>query len=418
MRPDFGSRRSTPRPSVVLPEPLSPISAIVSPACRSKLAPSTARTLPAAVLYSTHRSRTDRIGSPRATASASGTTVGWAPMVVTPSGSAQPRIENIFDPAAGGPVRPHGPLSGRARPRQFAWLQQYYDYHWAAIGNLGVDLLVIPLGKLFGLEAAVKLIVIAIPPLTAIGFLWVAREVHGRIPPTVFLALPFIYGHPFMFGFVNFALSVALAFLAFGLWLRLGRLEKTKLRGWLFVPISLIVFFAHTYGWGLLGLMCFSADAVRLHDRGRSWFRAGFEAALHTSVMAFPLLIMAAWRSETHGGMTIGWFEWKIKWQWFYGALRDRWAYFDMASLAFVGMMFVAVLFSRQLTLSRNLAFSAIVLAIAYIILPRIIFGSAYADMRLVPYLIAVVLLAIRFRGEVDMRTARLLAMPGSCSSL
>ena len=293
------------------------------------------------------------------------------------------------------------------------WLQQYYDYHWAAIGNLGVDLLVIPLGKLFGLEAAVKLIVIAIPPLTAIGFLWVAREVHGRIPPTVFLALPFIYGHPFMFGFVNFALSVALAFLAFGLWLRLGRLERTKLRGWLFVPISLIVFFAHTYGWGLLGLMCFSADAVRLHDRGRSWFRAGFEAALHTSVMAFPLLIMAAWRSETHGGMTIGWFEWKIKWQWFYGALRDRWAYFDMASLAFVGIMFVAVLFSRQLTLSRNLAFSAIVLAIAYIILPRIIFGSAYADMRLVPYLIAVALLAIRFRGEVDMRTARLLAIAG-----
>src|SRR5436305_13164634 len=61
-------------------------------------------------------------------------------------------------------------------------LQQYYDYHWAAIGNLGVDLLVIPLGKLLGLEAALKLIVLLIPPLTAAGFLWVAREVHGRIP--------------------------------------------------------------------------------------------------------------------------------------------------------------------------------------------------------------------------------------------
>ena len=24
------------------------------------------------------------------------------------------------------------------------WLQRYYDYHWAAIGNLGVDLLVDP----------------------------------------------------------------------------------------------------------------------------------------------------------------------------------------------------------------------------------------------------------------------------------
>ena len=50
------------------------------------------------------------------------------------------------------------------------------------------------------------------------------------MPPTAFFALPFIYGYPFLFGFVNFALSVALAFLAFGLWLRLGRLERTTLR--------------------------------------------------------------------------------------------------------------------------------------------------------------------------------------------
>jgi hypothetical protein len=181
------------------------------------------------------------------------------------------------------------------------WLQRYYDYHWAAIGNLGVDLLIIPLGKLLGLEPATKLIVLLIPPMTAAGFLWVAREVHGRVAPTAFFALPFIYGYPFLFGFVNFTLSVALAFLAFGLWLRLGRLEHTTLRSWLFAPISLVVFFCHTYGWGLLGLMCFSADAVRLHDRGRSWWRAGLEAALHTSVMALPLLVMLIWRSEAHG---------------------------------------------------------------------------------------------------------------------
>ena len=169
-----------------------------------------------------------------------------------------------------------------------AWLRQYYDYHWAAIGNLGVDILVLGLGPLIGLEPAVKLIVLAIPPLTAIGFFWVAREVHGRVPPTALFALPVIYGFPFLFGFVNFALSVALAFLAFGLWLRLGRLERTTLRGWLFVPISLVVFFCHTYGWGLLGLLCFSADAVRLHDKGRPWWRAGIEADQVTGVVIDP----------------------------------------------------------------------------------------------------------------------------------
>src|SRR3954452_25171831 len=293
------------------------------------------------------------------------------------------------------------------------FLQRYYDYHWAAIGNLGVDLLVIPLGKLLGLEPAVKCIVLMIPPLTAAGFFWVAREVHGRVPPTAFFALPFIYGYPFLFGFVNFTLAVALAFLAFGLWLRLGRLERTALRSWLFVPISLLVFFCHTYGWGLLGLMCFSADAVRLHDRGRSWWRAGIEAALHCSVMALPLLVMLIWRSETHGGGVTGWFEWKQKWRWLYSALRDRWELFDKVSLAFAVAAFLFATFNRKLTLSRNLAFSAIVLAISFAILPRIIFGSAYADMRLVPYLFATALLAIRFKGPTDVRLGHVLAVIG-----
>ena len=296
---------------------------------------------------------------------------------------------------------------------QSPWLQQYYNYHWAAIGNLGVDVLILGLAPLIGLEPAVKAIVIAIPPLTALGFFWVAREVHGRVPPTAFFALPFIYGYPFLFGFVNFTLSVAFAFLAFGLWLRLGRLEKIALRSWLFAPISVLIFFCHTYGWGLLGLMCFSADAVRLHDRGRSWWRAGLEAALHCSVMALPLLIMLAWRTETHGGETTAWFEWRLKWVWIQSALRDRWKLLDLLSLLFAALIFLYCLLSRKLTLSRNLAFSALVLAICYAMLPRIVFGSAYADMRLVPYLLAVWLLAIRFRGRADRTTAQVLAILG-----
>ena len=161
-------------------------------------------------------------------------------------------------------------------------LQQYYDYHWAAIGNLGVDLLIIPLGKLLGLEPAVKLIVLLIPPLTAAGILWVAREVHGRVPPTAFFALPFIYGYPFLFGFVNFTLSVALAFLAFGLWLRLGRLERTELaRLAVRADLAARLLLPHLRLGPARADVLFGR-AVRLHDRGRTWWRAGIEAALHT----------------------------------------------------------------------------------------------------------------------------------------
>ena len=159
--------------------------------------------------------------------------------------------------------------------------------------------------------------------------------------------------------------------------------------------------------------MCFSADAVRIHDRGRTWWRAGIEAALHTSVMALPLLAMLLWRSEAHGGQTVDWFNWKIKWRWIYSALRDRWKWFDIGSLVVPLLVFLYAIVSRKLTLSRNLAFSAIVLAIAFVMLPRIVFGSAYADMRLVPYLMAVMLLAIRFRGAPDRTTAQVLAVIG-----
>ena len=213
-------------------------------------------------------------------------------------------------------------------------LQRYYSYHWHLIGNLGVDLLMVPLSKLFGLEMAVKLIVMSIPPLTVAGFLWVAREVHHRLPPTALLALPFAFGHPFLFGFVNYTLSMALAFLAFGLWLRLGRLDRTGLRAILFVPISFLLFVCHTFGWGSLGILAFSAEAVRQHDRGIGWWRSAIRAALHASVMAGPLLLMLLWRNGVSSEMTRDFFNVQAKLLWLVMALRDRWQLLDMISVA------------------------------------------------------------------------------------
>jgi hypothetical protein len=292
-------------------------------------------------------------------------------------------------------------------------LRRFYGFEWALIGNLGVDLLVVPFAKLLGLEPAVKLIVLSIPALTVAGFLWVAREVHGRIPPTALFALPFAYGHPLIFGFVNFALSMAFAFLAFGLWLRLARFGHFRLRAALFVPISLIIWVTHIFGWGTLGLMCFSAEAVRQHDKGRGFVEAALRAGVHCLSMTPPILLMLAWRSGGVGGTTADYFNWKSKWVWILSALRDRWKMFDIALLAVVGLVLLEALRNRKVEYSRNLAASAIVLLLMFALLPRIIFGSAYADMRLVPYMIAVAVLAIRFRPGVSLRYAKTMLAAG-----
>lgn len=282
-------------------------------------------------------------------------------------------------------------------------LQSFYDFHWALIGNLGVDLLVEALAPLIGLEPAVKLVVLLTPALAAAGLLWVAFEVHGRVPPTVLFALPFVYNFPFLFGFVNFALSMALALNAFALWLRLGRLERVWLRAAVFVPLSAVLWLVHAFGWGTLGVLGGSAELVRQYDRGRNIFLVPFRAGLHCLSLTPPVALVLLWRSES-AGSTGDWFNWDRKWDWLTMALRDRWELFDLVSLGLVCAILLYALFSRRLTYSRNLAASAIFLSAVFVLLPRIVFGSAYADMRLAPYLFAIALIAVRFSERAGPR--------------
>ena len=296
-------------------------------------------------------------------------------------------------------------------------LREWYGFKWSLIGNLGVDLLIIPMAKLFGVELGTKLIVIAIAALTGGGYLWIAREVHGRVPPTALFALPFVYGHPFMFGFVNFALAMALALCGFALWLRMARLGATRLRPYVFLPLSLLLWVCHTYGWGMLGVLAFSAELIRQLDiraeRGRAWWQGPFYAAWHCLPMAAPLVLMIAWRSGAVSGVTGDWFNWKWKWIWLTQTLRDRWWHFDIAALAIATAMLVFALFSRRLKYSRNLVASALFLAAVYTLLPRIVFGSAYADMRLTPYAFGIAIVAIRLSPRATPRFAATLAVLG-----
>lgn len=303
---------------------------------------------------------------------------------------------------------------------QYPFLQQWYDFHWSLMGNLGVDLLVIPLSKLMGLEPAVKLIVISIPAMTVAGLLMIAREVHGRIPATALFALPIAYSFPFHFGFVNFALSMALALIAFGWWLRLARLGHFRLRAAIFLPVSMAIWVAHTFGWGLLGVLAFSAELIREHDRRRgqgfvaAWVQPWFIAGIHCLPLAPPALLMLMWRSGDHvSGQTGDWFNWRAKTLWFVQLFRDRWQLFDLASVGVLVLLLLRAVRDPNIQYSRNLSLSALFLLAVYLLLPRIVFGSAYADMRLVPFMVAIAILAIRPKPGVSMRRAGMIAALG-----
>ena len=148
-------------------------------------------------------------------------------------------------------------------------LQRHWDYHWAPIGNLGVDLLVIPLAKWVGVELATKLITVAIPPLFVAGLIRLSHAATGTLSPSAALAFPLAYGYPFQFGFVNFMLAAALALHALASWIRLA--DRPALRAMIFIPVSCLLWVAHSFGWGLFGLLAFTAEVMRLRSHG--WLR-------------------------------------------------------------------------------------------------------------------------------------------------
>jgi hypothetical protein len=276
------------------------------------------------------------------------------------------------------------------------YLHQWFAFKWALIGNLGVDLLIIPMSKLFGLQLGMKLIAIAIPVLTASGLMLAAREAHGRIPPSAVFALPLAYSFPFQFGFLNYTLSMALALNAFVLWVRLGRARRFGLRAALFVPIGGLVWLCHVFGWAVLGILCFCAELTRDRDAGGTRWHALWRACLGCLPLAPPILLMLVWRSGDVKGMTGDWFNWFAKKSWLIEALRDRWADFDIYSVYLLLALCFAGLVRFRLRFEHMLGIATLLLAITYVLLPRILFGSAYADMRLIPYVLALGVIALR----------------------
>lgn len=277
------------------------------------------------------------------------------------------------------------------------FLSHYYSFDWSLIGNLGCDLLVQLLGPILGLELTVKLIVTAIPAITVAGLLLVAREIHGRIPATALFALPLAYGYPFQFGFINFAMAMGLMLIAFAFWLRLARTERLKYRPHIFFVVGFLVWVAHSFAWGVLGILCFIAEVVRARKAGEHWAKAGWQAFVACLPLAPPALLLLPWRGGAAPHGTFDWFNMWFKWRWLYSVLRERVELWDQAGAALLYAVGLSGLFYKPWRrYEPTLGIAAILLAIVFLCLPRVLLSSAYADMRLVPYMLAMAILALR----------------------
>ncbi len=150
---------------------------------------------------------------------------------------------------------------------------RFYRADWGAYPYLGMDAALLVLGRLFPMETAgrvfLSLCALALPA-AAWFFL---RQVNPGEDGTAAWALLVACNVFFLEGFLNFDLSLAVGFLALGLWLRW--LRKPGIVPWMATLAAFTtLYFTHLLGFGIAGLV---AMAYLAFDRGRvrDWIWSG-----------------------------------------------------------------------------------------------------------------------------------------------
>jgi len=289
-------------------------------------------------------------------------------------------------------------------------LASIFSIHWMPVGNLGTDLLVHLLQPLFGIEMATKLVIIAIPLISAAGLLLIAKEVHGDLPASAAFALPLIYGYSFQYGFINFSLGAGLAFLLFGLVLRYQRLKRPMAWRMLILLGSLLIYFAHIFGWVVFGLLIVGNALYRHVTSWKISLPMVRAVVLEGLLLGLPLIPIVAWRSGDNRGETTAYFDILNKWGWIESAMRDRWTQWDgLSALGCVGLILLGLVGVARM--NRRLLIVFLVMAGFYLFIPYAFFGLIYADMRIAPLMMAIGIVALAPRPAWGHRMASLIAV-------
>jgi hypothetical protein len=271
-------------------------------------------------------------------------------------------------------------------------LSSYFDVQWRLTGNLGGDILIGIADVFFPFDTACKIVAVTAPVLMVFGLLWTSKEIHGNIPATSLFSLPLVYHYPLHWGFINYSLSISLAFISFALWMNIRR--RRRFRSYLFALISAGVWLTHAYGWGVLGILIFAAEL-----NGNRGDRVTWTAALTKTIVAVlpltpPVFLMLLWRSGQSGAEIEGFFDLYAKAKHLLMIVRDRWLVLDVVYS--ISLLSIAAICFLKRFADRRLSAGVALLLIAYLLMPFKVFGSGYADLRLAPCVVALALLSIK----------------------
>lgn len=294
-------------------------------------------------------------------------------------------------------------------------LHTYYEWHWQLIPNLGGTLLMKVLAQPFGVLAAGWWASLIATACLALGAMATIRALNPRGAFGFGWAIIFVFGFPWVMGFLNFFLATGLALLTFAATLRLR--ANPLLRGGILLAAQPILFMSHAIG-GLMLPVLVAAESLgsALDDVKRGQLQlAGMplRVARECWPLVLSLLFIVVWKVLTPSseGAGMSW-DWLAKLDFLMEALRDQSFVLDIATVV---ASYLIVLFGWLLggRWSWRQGTPALAVFLLYALAPADINGVAFIDSRLLPIAMLLVL-GLQDWSNAPARNARLIALSGT----
>ncbi len=281
-----------------------------------------------------------------------------------------------------------------------AVLDKYYAVDWQFLSNLGVDIFLPPLLKVMSPHAATVLLAALLLVATATAVIAIHRTLFGRWSAFPLLAFLLLYNKPFLWGFINYVMAIALALWLFFAWLKLRHLAWW-VRVPLFAALTTLLAPIHLYGFAFYAVLIGTSEFSRVAFGPRAqWGRGAVTLALNA--LPFAPGIALVFSSPTTAAAEPDWGSVLGK---LHGLLEAVQAYGEVSAavlLVFLGLVVGAGLLTGRVVIHRTMVLAIAVLVLVYFAMPLRIFGSGYADVRLLP------VIGLVFAATADWRVPSL----------
>jgi hypothetical protein len=270
--------------------------------------------------------------------------------------------------------------------------------------NLALDLIIPPMLSVVGVLTAGKIFVVLTILVFAAGCHLLGGAMHGGRPSwTTIPALFLSTGSAFLFGFLNYLFGVGLFMIAVALWLRL-RPRWTAARQLLMMLVVLAAFIAHLSAYAFVGITLVTCVAMDVFQRRRSWRMGALDLLPLVPTLALFILFM-------RGSGDTGIIKWNSVTGKIIGLATVIRSYDDRLDIVVVTVLLLAAAIvlrqSTRLTVRKPFVAAAVILLLAYVASPMVLFTSWAADTRFV--LPAVLLLLLAIDIEMPRRSGALL---------